>query len=185
MRNFCPVSGKKYYYSILTAAVFSFSSFKLNYPESDSRTKALFVYNFAKYIEWPDEMQEENFVIGVLGDPEVLTELRKICTGKTIKEIPILAKEIEAPEKLIGYKIIYLAKTQNFLVNDILGLIGNEKILLVTEGKNKLKQGADINMLKPADKLAFEVNKESIKNKGLKVPSELMLLAVNIDKHVF
>jgi YfiR/HmsC-like len=153
--------------------------------ENTAKTKALFVYNFAKYIQWPDDVETETFVIGVMGQQDVFNELKKISTGKSINNTPLTVRMIDDPEKISDCKIVYLSKSQNLFFEDMMGLIGNEKILLVTEGKEKVKEGADISMIKQEDKMSFEINKEAINKKGLKVPNELMVLAINMDRRVF
>ncbi|HNR19739.1 MAG: YfiR family protein [Bacteroidetes bacterium] len=167
------------------ACLIFFSSQCFSQTNSPEKSKALFVYNFAKYIEWPEDTEAEIFTIGVMGQKEIFTELEKICAGKIINNIPVQVRIIDDPEKISDCKIIYLSKGQNMFFKDMIGLIGNEKILLVAEGKEMVKQGADISMVKQEERMAFEINKESINKKGLKVPNELMVLAINMDKRVF
>lgn len=151
----------------------------------NNQGKALFVYNFAKYIQWPEDADAEVFTIGVLGQKDVYEELAKLCEEKKINGLPVVVRMIDDPEKISDCKIIYISRGQNLFFKDMMGLIGNEKILLVTEGKEMVKQGADISMMKQDNRLAFEINKESITKKGLIVPNELMVLAINMDRRVF
>jgi|CXWJ01.1.fsa_nt_gi hypothetical protein len=151
----------------------------------NNQGKALFVYNFAKYIQWPDDSDVEIFTIGVFGQKEIFDELTKLCQEKRINGLPIVVRIIDDPEKISDCKIIYISRNQNLFFKDMMGLIGNEKILLVTEGKEMVKHGADISMMKQDNRLAFEINKESITKKGLVVPNELMVLAINMDRRVF
>lgn len=161
------------------------SSFGQSQINSQAKSKALFLYNFAKYIQWPEDMDLEVFTIGVIGPKEVLFELQNICKGKSINGVPLAVREIDDPENISDCRIIYVSKGQNLFLKDIMGLIGKEKILLVTEGKDMTKAGADISLVKQQDKMAFEINKDAITKKGLMVPNELMILAVNMDKRVF
>ena len=41
----------------------------------DEKFKALFMYNFTKYIEWPQSKQTGDFVIGVVGGSPIIDEL--------------------------------------------------------------------------------------------------------------
>lgn len=153
-------------------------------PETN-QGKALFVYNFAKYIQWPEDADAEVFTIGVMGQKDIFEQLVNLCTEKRINGLPVVVRMIDDPEKISDCKIIYVSRNQNLFFKDMMGLIGNEKILLVTEGKDMVKQGADISMMKQDNRLAFEINKETIAKKGLFVPNELMVLAINMDKRVF
>ena len=35
--------------------------------EANAKIKAIYIYNFTKYIEWPDSYKEGSFVIGFIG----------------------------------------------------------------------------------------------------------------------
>ncbi|MBR5642849.1 MAG: YfiR family protein [Salinivirgaceae bacterium] len=50
----------------------------------DEKFKALFMYNFTKYIEWPQNKQSGDFVIGVIGNPAIVGELNAIAQRKTV-----------------------------------------------------------------------------------------------------
>lgn len=47
----------------------------------NSKIKAIFIYNFTKYIEWPENQKQGDFVIGVLGNsnPNLNKELDKMA----------------------------------------------------------------------------------------------------------
>ena len=52
---------------------------------SRGRMQSLFLYNFAsKYIEWPAPYKDGNFVIGILGDTPLLSELNTVTTAKKV-----------------------------------------------------------------------------------------------------
>lgn len=54
--------------------------------------QAAYIYNFAKYISWPDEAQQ--FVIGVFGDADIMDDLEITLKGKKVRGKPIALKKI-------------------------------------------------------------------------------------------
>lgn len=44
--------------------------------------QSLFIYNFTKYIKWPDSYNSEKFIIGVIGDSEILQSLNAMAASK-------------------------------------------------------------------------------------------------------
>ena len=53
--------------------------------EANAKIKAIYIYNFTKYIEWPETYREGNFVVGVLGTSvPLVNELNKMATSKTV-----------------------------------------------------------------------------------------------------
>src|SRR3954471_18441811 len=54
-------------------------------PSRENQVKAAFIYNFAQFVEWPDDAFLGNgapFVIGVLGDSALQGELERTLKGK-------------------------------------------------------------------------------------------------------
>src|SRR5882672_1690342 len=61
-------------------------------PLSEYRLKAAFLFNFAKFVEWPAEAFVETnspFVIGILGDSPFGDDLAQTVVGKKINTHPI------------------------------------------------------------------------------------------------
>ncbi len=45
----------------------------------EDQIKAVFIYNFTKYIQWPESDTSEVFIIGVLGNSNLVIPLRRIA----------------------------------------------------------------------------------------------------------
>ena len=59
-------------------------AFCVSAKAQDEKFKALFMYNFTKYIEWPQTKQSGDFVIGVMGNSAIVSELNAIASKKTV-----------------------------------------------------------------------------------------------------
>jgi len=55
--------------------------------------KALFIFNFAKYIEWPNQEERSEFVIGIYGNDQVIKELDKLAAVRKINNKTIVIKK--------------------------------------------------------------------------------------------
>ena len=73
------------YSALMGLLMIGLSTFKAyGQADTNAKIKSLFIYNFSKYIEWPVEMRDGDFVIGVLGDyPTLYSELSKMAQSKT------------------------------------------------------------------------------------------------------
>ena len=121
------------------------------------------------------------FTIGIVGKTETATELKKICENKTIDDKTINILQINATEKVDECQAVFIVRSQSFLLEDVLDLIDKHGSLVITEAKGMLQHGSAINMIKEGDKEAFEVNMEALNKQGLKIPDNLLVLAVNVD----
>src|SRR5687767_5259683 len=53
--------------------------------DTNAKIKAVFLYNFTRYFEWPDSKKSGNFVVQVVGKNEaLLKELTKMAESKTV-----------------------------------------------------------------------------------------------------
>lgn len=138
--------------------------------------KAAFLYNFAKFIEWPREENEEFFLLTILGkDPfgNFLDDLQdKLIKGKKIriKRIGSL-KEINSPHML------FISPSEKNQLKKIIKSLEKSAILTVGETEEFCQQGGMINFYLDQNKVRFEINNEAAKKVGLRIHSRLLKLA--------
>ena len=89
--------------------------------------------------------------------------------------------EVPTTEKVDECQAVFIVRSQSFLLDDVLDLIDKHGSLVITEAKGMLQHGSAINMIKEGDKESFEVNMEALNKQGLKIPDNLLVLAVNVD----
>lgn len=140
----------------------------------DDKFKALFMYNFTKYIEWPANMKQGDFVIGVLGSSGMETELKTISERKKVNTQTIVVKKLNSAEGVEGCHMIYISPVKSSSTSQVSSKVTN--CLLVSDNANGVSGGASINFIKPNDKLEFEISKSTIEKTGLKIGSGLMSL---------
>lgn len=147
--------------------------------DKDEHTvKALFVYNFTKYIEWHEQSISPQFRIGVLGESAMGEKLSMILKGKKLYNRAIEVKEIKNIDDVAGYQIIYISKSQSDQLKQVIEHCTLSETLIVTEDKNMAAKGSCINIVERDQKIKFEMNETAIKKAGLKVASQLYELAI-------
>ena len=139
--------------------------------EQEYNKKALFIYNFAKDIEWPTIYNGTDFVIGVAGDVIVLKELKTLLQDKKVS-----GKKITVEEYIPGnrYNVVYISSSRNENFETIKKYARKNKTLLVTDDQNLINSGAHISFIIDQDKIRYIANKPEIEKVGLKVSEELM-----------
>jgi hypothetical protein len=84
------VAGKLPVLLLLVASLFSKNA---KAQETDYKAYSLFVYNFMKYVEWPEAQSKGDFVIAVLGDSPINKELENLAASKKLKGRNIVLKK--------------------------------------------------------------------------------------------
>jgi hypothetical protein len=138
----------------------------------------VFFYNFTKYIQWPDDYNQGDFEILVLGETPMTAELKKLAERKKINGRSFKIIEITSVNEIKKCQAIFLAASSPQLLPSVAKKIKGLPVLLVTEMDGATKKGAAINHLEKEGKPAFEINLETTSAHKLKVFSELVKWAV-------
>lgn len=139
--------------------------------------KALFIYNFTKYIEWPSSKSGTPFIIQVHGDQEMKYMLENMLKGRKVNDRPIVVRMYNSKDTTSA-QINYIPARQ---YDQVIHLISSKKLkgsLAITDGLNGRKTEG-INLLKIDDKLRFQINEEALRKEGLKISVQLLDLAVS------
>jgi hypothetical protein len=142
----------------------------------DYKIQSLFVYNFAKHIEWPSDQQKGDFVVGVLGNPAAVDQFKASMGSKSKGVQKIIVQDLASGNAFDKCHIIFIASEQTGQLTKIKQAIGAANVLIVTEKDGSIKQGSSINMFLKNGKMAFEIN-QLIKSSSLKVSAEILRLA--------
>ena len=108
----------------------------------EHRLKAAFLYNFAKFVTWPDDTFENSqspIIIGVLGEGPLVEALKSI-EGKTAQDRKIVVKNFNAEKDIDICHILYFSSSQNNRLNQLLnnGLSGRD--ILTVGSMNQFTQ---------------------------------------------
>ncbi len=146
---------------------------------SEYQVKAAFLYNFAKFVKWPDKSfasTNSPLVIGILGDNPFGTDLEVAVKNKTINGHPLLIKQV-APAELKSCHVVFISRTPKRNLPETLEPLKRESILTVSEVEEFTGAGGMICFTMEENKVRFEINDAAAKMAGLSISSKLLNLA--------
>ena len=165
---------------LFSADVVDMSFYYNQKDDNGAKIKAVFLYNFTRYFEWPTN-EGSNFTITMVGENQsILNELTKMSATKMVGKQKLVVKSISSLKDLGSTQILFLLTEKSSLLNDAISKTKGKGILLVTEKPGLGKDGSTINFIVQEKKHEFELNKKSAEKSGLKVSSSLQTLAKNI-----
>jgi hypothetical protein len=141
---------------------------------------SVFMYSFARYIQWPEGNTAGDFQIVVLGDSPILSELQNLAAKKKIGERTIHVARIASAADLTKCNILFISADQSAHLQDVLNKLGDDATLVVTEQAGLGTKGSNINFVQKDGKLAFELNTASFNRRKLKPSTELTRIAILI-----
>ena len=144
----------------------------------DERIKALFIYNFTKYIEWPEDYKQGNFVIAVFGETLVYDLLLQNTATRKVAVQDISVKKFLKISDIEMCHILYVPAQKASMLKEINSAISKWPVLLITEIPNGITEGASLNFIKVNDKQTFEISTEMLTKKKLAYSSTLLKLGI-------
>lgn len=147
----------------------------------NERFKSLFVYNFAKNIEWPVNYRQGDFVITVLGNSTIQNELQQNVKGKQSGNQTIQVTHAANLSSVGKCHILYIPSGQSNLLEAAEKQLSGMPTVIVTEKNGLILQGSDINIIQLDGKLQFEINPKRLENKKLTASRTLLNLGIASD----
>jgi YfiR/HmsC-like len=149
--------------------------------EANAHVKAIYIYNFTKYIEWPENYKGGNFVVGVLGtNVALMNELNKMATTKTVGVQKFEIKNIASVSEASKCHIVYILTDNSAQLSDVLGKVKDKSALIVTDKNGLAAKGAAINFVIEGNKQKIELNRTNLEKYKLKVASTLVEMSVQV-----
>jgi hypothetical protein len=138
--------------------------------------KAAFLYNFAKFVEWPEGgAAAEPLCIGVVGEDPFGPTLDRLLAGKTIHDRPITIRRFASVEAVTSCQLLFVsAATAPTIPRETYCRPG---VLAVGESDDFLAAGGVIAFTMEGNKLRFSVNVAAGERAQLKLSSQLLKLA--------
>ncbi len=152
----------------------------LSLSGQQSMFKALFMFNFAKYIEWPNLSNQNEFVIGVYGNDDIISELKKLAGSKKINNKTIVVKSVKSPSEVSNAQLFFIPESKSGNISEVTSFFSSKSTLIVSEKKGACAQGTAINYTLQDGKLKYEICRKNIESHNLKVDQKLISLGIEV-----
>ena len=151
-------------------------------PLREYRIKAAFLYNFAKFVEWPSEAfddEDSTLILGVFGDDPFGAALQSL-RGKTVRGRRLIIKRFDSLLDLDQCHILFITSSAPQQQQKALESLQGSNVLTVGEMQRFAQMGGIINFVIRKNKLRFEINLDAGKRAGLVISSQLLKLADSV-----
>ncbi|TLX76518.1 YfiR family protein [Labilibacter sediminis] len=152
----------------------------LSISGQQSMFKALFIFNFAKYIEWPNQEGNKDFIIGVYGNDDIISELKKLAAARKINNKNIVVKSVKSPSEVPNANMFYIPNSKSGSINEVTSYFAQKPTLIVSDKPGLCKKGAGINYTVQSGKMKYEICKANITSHNLKIDQKLIALGIAV-----
>lgn len=150
-------------------------------PTREQRIKAAFLYNFAKFIEWPDTRGQERevFSLCLLGDSDLQFAADTI-RGKSVHGKVLLVKTIQDEFVVAECEMVYVGVPYAERIGDLAELWQAHDVLTVAESPEFAIAGGAIGFFIEDDQLRFIINERAAIRHRLAISSRLLRIAKRV-----
>ena len=143
------------------------------------QVKAAFLFNFAKFVEWPTEaFSDPNapLVITVFGEDPFNGSLEAV-KGKLVNNRKLTIRRVKDIQDIGKSNVLFVSPSARKELARILEALQGQNVLTVGEDGVFTQCGGIINFVKEDNRVRFEVNVTAAERAGLKISSRLLALA--------
>ena len=149
--------------------------------------KAAFLYNFARFVEWPASAfatESTPLTLGVFGTDDFTSTLATALKDKKAHNRSFVVKKLSAVSDAADCQIVFLASTEGRRAAQVADATKKKPVLLVGESDDFLNNGGMINIVQDEKQkqLRFDVSPKTAEEAGLTISSHLLRLARNTTK---
>jgi hypothetical protein len=149
------------------------------------RVKAAFLYNFAKFIEWPPQAFPEPqtpYTICVLGEDPFHGDLDSTTENQLVQGRKLVVRRLADMKGIPGCHILFVASSERDQLRSILDTVGDAPILTVGEDEDFIRLGGRLRFFVSENKVRFEINLAATERAHLKLSAKLLSLARVVGK---
>jgi hypothetical protein len=158
--------------------------------DQEYRVKAAFLYNFIKFIEWPQNKVSDKDTIsicvigenpfkkafGPIKDKQIGNKKIAIKLYKNLEEL----KTSDQIDNIRKCHVLFICSSEKKQFKEIFNLIKGHSVLTVSDTEGFLDSGGMINFMIEEQKVCFEINNYSAKQAKLNLRSQLLRLAKKV-----
>jgi hypothetical protein len=154
-------------------------------PSAEYKLKAVFLFNFAQFVEWPAWVFHTNdtpLVIGILGDDPFGAYLDDLVNGEKIGDRHLVVQRYKRAEDIKDCHILFISSSESGDLEDILAHLHDRNILTVGDTDSFTRRGGMVRFVTESGKIRLRINLEAATDSGLTISSKLLRAATVVKR---
>ncbi len=142
--------------------------------------KAVFLYNFCRFIDWPKSAfasPNEPIIIGVVGEDPFGSLLQEAVRGETSRGRAIQIAHYSKPEAIGHCHLLFVSRSEAGRMEKILSAVSGKSIVTVGETDAFLDRGGMIALTQDKNHVRLHINPALLRAASLDVSSKLLRVA--------
>jgi len=150
-------------------------------PPSAESVKAVYLYKFIPYVEWPAASftsESDPLVLCVIGSDPVASLADDAVRGQTVGRRPIVVRHLAYAQRESTCHMMYIAGARDEAVAAAVDAGRGRPVLTITDFASEGKAQPIIRFVMQDNRVRFEVDQRAAADSGLIISSKLLALSV-------
>jgi hypothetical protein len=144
---------------------------------SEYQVKAVFLYNFSRFVEWPASAfagPDAPFVVGVFGHDPFGAELDEIVRGETAAGRPLVVRRVQTAAEAAACQILFIHQSEDKRIAEVVNALDHQSTLTVSDVDGAAQRGVMIRLVTDKGRVRLRVNVETARAAQLTISSNLL-----------
>ena len=146
-------------------------------PTREYQVKAVFLFNFTQFVDWPPAAFPEDtasLVIGVLGDDPFGPYLDDIVRGEQVNNRRLTVKRYRRPEDVRACQVLFISRSEDKNLDKVLAAVRGADVLTVSDADAFASRGGMIQLATEQGKIRLKINVDAARASSLTISSKLL-----------
>lgn len=139
--------------------------------------KAVFLFNFAEFVEWPPAAfasAQEPLVVGVLGEDPFGHYLDEAVQGEKVGARPLVVRRYSRLNDIEACHVLFISRSEAGHLDEIVARLKDRSTLTVSDIDGAANRGVMIRFVNQSNHLRLRINLNAAKSAGLTISSKLL-----------
>jgi hypothetical protein len=146
-------------------------------PPTEYQIKAVFLFNFAQFVEWPESAfhdAQAPLVIGVLGEDPFGAQLDEAVRGEKIGQRLLLVRRYRRVDEIAECHILFISGSEAVRFDTDIAKLKGRSLLTVSDTDTFNRRGGMVRFFTENNKIRLRINVAAAKAAGLVISSKLL-----------
>jgi len=146
-------------------------------PAKEYQVKAVFLFNFAQFVEWPPAAfgdDKSPFVIGILGEDPFGAYLDEVVRAERVGNRPMRVQRYQRADEITTCHVLFISRSEESRLGQILASLKDRNILVVGDSDNFIQRAGMIQLATSQGKVHLRINVNAARTANLTISSKLL-----------
>jgi hypothetical protein len=148
-------------------------------PADEAQVKAAFVYNFLKFVEWPENSArraDDPLVVAIIGEGSTADAVAAFLVTKRVGERPVVVRHLAWDQPLVGVQAAFVSEGDVKKLRRVFDAAAAAAVLSIGESNAFASRGGVIGLLVEERKVRFDIDTDAAEAAHLRISSKLLAL---------